>query len=115
MSANATVSVSGSLFAVNVENGGSGYTTAPTVGIVGGNPTVEASADATITAGVVTAITVSAEGSGYQSIPTVVITGGGGAGASATAVVRGGLTAEGITITNAVSYTHLTLPTNREV
>ena len=31
----------------------------------------------------------------------MVITGGGGAGASATAVVRGGLTAEGITITSA--------------
>ena len=101
LSAEATVSVSGALFQVNVDNGGSGYTEAPTVGIVGGNPEVEASATATITAGVVTAISVSAPGSGYQSIPTVVISGGGGEGASATAVVRGGLTAEGITITNA--------------
>ena len=101
LSAEATVSVSGALFQVNVDNGGSGYTEAPTVGIVGGNPEVEASATATITAGVVTAISVSAPGSGYQSIPTVVISGGGGQGASATAVVRGGLTAEGITITNA--------------
>ena len=100
ISATATVSVSGSLFAVNVDNGGSGYTTAPTVGIVGGDPTVEASATATITAGVVTAISVSASGEGYQSVPTVVLSGGGGEGASATAVVRGGLTEEGITITN---------------
>ena len=100
LSAEATVSVSGSLFAVNVDNGGSGYTTAPTVGIVGGDPTVEASATATITSGVVTAISVSAAGSGYSSVPTVVISGGGGEGAAATAVVRGGLTAEGITITN---------------
>ena len=100
ISATATVSVSGSLFAVNVDNGGSGYTSAPTVGIVGGDPTVEASATATITAGVVTAISVSAEGAGYQSVPTVVISGGGGEGASGTAVVRGGLEAEGINITN---------------
>ena len=103
LSAEATVSVSGSLFAVNVDNGGSGYTSAPTVGIVGGDPTVEASATATITSGVVTAISVSAPGSGYSSVPTVVISGGGGEGAVATAVVRGGLTAEGITITNAGS------------
>ena len=100
ISAEATVSVSGSLFAVNVDNGGSGYTSAPTVGIVGGDPTVEASATATITSGVVTAISVSASGEGYQSVPTVVLSGGGGEGASATAVVRGGLTEEGITITN---------------
>ena len=100
ISAEATVSVSGSLFAVNVDNGGSGYTTAPTIAIVGGNPTVEASATATITAGEITAISVSAPGEGYESVPTVVITGGGGEGASASAVVRGGLTAEGITITN---------------
>ena len=103
ISAEATVSVSGSLFAVNVDNGGSGYTSAPTVGIVGGNPDVEASATATITSGVVTAISVSASGEGYDSVPTVVITGGGGSGASATAVVRGGLTEEGITVTNAGS------------
>ena len=103
ISAEATVSVSGSLFAVNVDNGGSGYTSAPTVGIVGGDPDVEASATATITSGVVTAISVSASGEGYDSVPTVVITGGGGSGASATAVVRGGLTEEGITVTNAGS------------
>ena len=100
LSAEATVSVSGSLFAVNVDNGGSGYTSPPTIGIVGGDPNVEASATATITSGVVTAISVSAAGSGYSSVPTVVITGGGGSGASATAVVRGGLEAEGIEITN---------------
>ena len=67
---------------------------------MGGNPTVEASATATITAGEITAISVSASGEGYESVPTVVISGGGGEGASATAVVRGGLTEEGITITN---------------
>ena len=33
-------------------------------------------------------------------MPTVVISGGGGEGASASAVVRGGLEAEGINITN---------------
>ena len=101
VSAQATVSVSGRVFSVNVTNGGQDYTTAPTVAISGGNPTIQAAATATITSGRVTSITVTAEGSGYDSVPTVTITGGGGTGATAQAVVRGGLTEDGITITNA--------------
>ena len=66
----------------------------------GGNPTVQAAATATITSGVVTAISVTAEGSGYTGVPTVTLSGGGGSGASAEAVVRGGLESDGITITN---------------
>ena len=100
VSAEATVSVSGTVFAINVTNGGQDYTTAPTVSISGGSPDVEAAATATITSGKVTSITVTAPGSGYDSVPTVTITGGGGTGATAQAVVRGGLTEDGITITN---------------
>ena len=100
ISAEATVSVSGRVYAINVTNGGSGYTSVPTVSITGGGGTTQASATATVTNGVVNAISVTAEGTGYTSAPTVTITGGGGIDATATAVVRGGLTAEGITITN---------------
>ena len=100
ISAEATVSVSGRVYAINVTNGGSGYTSVPTVSITGGGGTTQASATATVTNGVVNAISVTAEGTGYTSAPTVTISGGGGIDATATAVVRGGLTAEGITITN---------------
>ena len=100
VSAEATVSVSGRVFSINVTNGGSNYTTAPTVSVSGGNPTVQAAATATITSGVVTAISVTAEGSGYTGVPTVTLSGGGGSGATAEAVVRGGLESDGITITN---------------
>ena len=97
-SAEATVGVSGRLYAVNVIQQGSGYIEAPTVAISGGTPEVEAAATATITNGKVTAIAVSASGIGYDSVPTVTISGGGGQGAMAEAVVRGGL--ETITVTS---------------
>ena len=97
-SAEATVGVSGRLYAVNVIQQGSGYIEAPTVAVSGGTPETEASATATITNGKVTAISVSASGVGYDSVPTVTITGGGGQGATAEAVVRGGL--ETITVTS---------------
>jgi len=60
-------------------SGGTGYATAPTVTIgapdqLGG---VQATATATLTAGVVTAITLVEAGSGYSVAPTVTLTGGG--------------------------------------
>ena len=74
--------------AINVTNGGSGYTTAPVVAISGGG--TGATATATVSGGAVTGITVTAPGSGYVvnpgSIPTVTISGGGGRGAVAVPV-----------------------------
>jgi hypothetical protein len=57
---------------ITVNTGGTGYATLPTITISGGAG-VNATATATITAGVVTAITVVDPGTGYTSVPTVTI------------------------------------------
>ncbi|HEY3308729.1 MAG TPA: DUF2341 domain-containing protein [Desulfuromonadaceae bacterium] len=69
---------------LTITNGGTGYTTAPTVSFTGGGGT-GAAATATVTGGIVTALTITNVGSGYTSTPTVGFTGGGGSGAAATA------------------------------
>ena len=99
--AEATVTVKGSVTAINVTNGGSGYTTEPIVSITGGGATSDnqASGSAVITSGIVTGINVVSGGSGYTSVPTITITGGNGSGATATATCRGPVDA--INITNA--------------
>ena len=68
-----------------VTNGGSGYTSAPTVVFTGANTTI-ATATAVLFPTSVASLTVTAAGSGYTSAPTVVFTGGGGTGATATPV-----------------------------
>jgi hypothetical protein len=70
---------------ITLTNGGSGYTSAPTVVMTGTNTTI-ATATSTISASV-TSIAVTANGSGYTSAPTVTFTGGGGSGATATASI----------------------------
>lgn len=79
-----------------VTNGGSGYTSAPTVSFSGGGGS-GAAATAIISGGKVVAVVINnaseitSNGSGYTSAPTVVFnnTGTGGSGAAATAVVAG--------------------------
>jgi len=107
VSAAATVTVNGSLTAVNITDGGSGYLTEPIVSVIGGGATAgnQATATAQITSGKVTGITVSNGGTGYTSVPTIAITGGSGTGATATATCRGSI--DTINITNAGSqYTY---------
>jgi len=72
------------IYTVNITNGGTGYTTAPTVTLNGGGFTRQATATATVTSGRVTAITIADPGSFYATAPTVTFTGGGGTGAVAT-------------------------------
>jgi hypothetical protein len=80
--------------AITVTNGGSGYTTAPTVTFTAGNGST-ATAKATVAGGVVTKITLDRDPTGvefslagkYTSVPTITITGGGGTGALATATI----------------------------
>ena len=81
-----TISQPGTLSAISLTSGGSGYTTAPTVALTGGGGT-GAAATATVSGGVVTGFTITNPGSGYTSAPTVGLTGGAGTGAAATAVV----------------------------
>jgi hypothetical protein len=84
-------------------NGGSGYTTVPTVTISGGSGS-GATAVATIATPGVVSVNMVANGSQYALTTTVAFAGGGGTGAAATANVdpRGVLT---INVTNGGSYT----------
>jgi hypothetical protein len=73
---------------VTLTNGGTGYTSTPTVTITaapGGG--TNAAATAIVNGGIVTNIIVTNPGAGYVSTPTVTISGGGGNGATATAVL----------------------------
>src|SRR5450631_1444036 len=85
--ATANIRSSGPLVGITVLNGGSGYTTAPTVLIAGSGG---GSATATISNGAVTGITVNTPGS-YATPPTITFSGGGGTGAQAEAVLTNAL------------------------
>lgn len=81
------VSTGGEVREVQVDSGGSGYTSTPTVTLNGGGYTTRATATAVVRDGKVVDIKVTNDGAGYTSVPTVVITGGGGTGATATAII----------------------------
>lgn len=86
--ARGTVIVNGGVKDIEVISGGSGYTSAPLVSIVGGGGQ-GAAATAIISKGEVTRILVTSSGTGYTSRPSISLSGGGGTGATAEAVVRG--------------------------
>ena len=78
-----------SVASITVDDGGSGYTSAPTVTIAA-SPTAGGTAAAVsdLAGGsTVDSITVTYPGIGYTSVPSVTISGGGGSGAVATAVL----------------------------
>jgi hypothetical protein len=90
-------------------NGGTGYTSAPTVTFsappAGG---VTATGTAVITNGVVTAVTITNPGSGYTTPPTITFTDGGGTGTTATAnllLVTANLTVTGAVISDNTAIT----------
>lgn len=76
--------VAGAVYNIKVSNGGSGYTSAPTVSVTGDGTGLTATAE--ITGGVVTNIRVTAPGSGYNQC-AITISGGGGSGATGYAVM----------------------------
>jgi len=79
----------GSVGLIGIVNGGSGYTSAPSVTISGPDQTggVQANATAIITGNAVTAVTLNNAGTGYTNAAnlTVTFSGGGGSGANAVA------------------------------
>lgn len=71
---------------ISVTNGGTGYTSAPTVIISGGGGS-GATAHAFLFSGRVSTVAIDNPGTGYTSAPTVTFSGGGGSGATATAAL----------------------------
>nr|WP_329603243.1 phage tail tube protein [Pseudomonas fulva] len=78
--------MAGTIAAIDLTNGGTGYTSAPTVTFSGGGGT-GAAATAIIADGKVIGFNITNAGSGYTSKPTITLTGGAGTGAAATAVL----------------------------
>lgn len=76
-----------SVDSITVDDGGSNYTSTPTVTVADpSGPSGEtATAFATLEGGSIASITIISSGSQYESTPSVTISGGGGSGASATA------------------------------
>tara|TARA_R100000655_G_C2972298_1_gene190554 strand:- start:385 stop:1119 length:735 start_codon:yes stop_codon:yes gene_type:complete len=63
---------------LTIIEGGTGYTSAPTISITGGgSPITRAAATCTISGGEVNTVTITAPGNGYTSTPTVTLSGGG--------------------------------------
>lgn len=69
-----------------INDGGSGYSSTPTVTISGGSGQ-NATATATVTDGVITALTITNQGSGYETPPTVTITDSTGVDADIDAII----------------------------
>ena len=67
--------VDGAIYNMKITNGGTGYTSAPTITIAGDG--ASAAATATVSGGAITGITMTNVGTGYHHA-TVTITGGGG-------------------------------------
>lgn len=84
-----------SISTIQVTNGGSGYTSIPTVTLSG-----NATAVARVENGKVTRIKILSAGSGYTDLPTITISGGGGNGAQARAYLTASEIAS-VSITNA--------------
>lgn len=80
----------GPLVTIAILNGGTGYTSAPTITITGGGGT-QAKATCTVSGGVVNSITVTEGGDGYSHEPIITFTGGGGTGTIGRGDIPGGL------------------------
>lgn len=79
----------GGVIKITVSTGGSGYTSPPSVAIVGGGGT-GATAYAHMAGTLVDSVEVFASGYGYTASPTISFSGGSGSGAAATATIHAG-------------------------
>jgi len=75
--AQGTVEILSKVGNIIITNAGSGYTSTPSVELIGGGYTTKAQATATIENGVVSSIIITNAGSGYISTPSVELIGGG--------------------------------------
>ena len=88
---NAVATLTGSITAITVTNGGSGYTSATvTISAPEAAGGIQATATATVSGGVVTGITITNPGSGYTAA-TVTITGEGTLATATATVTQGGV------------------------
>lgn len=92
-----TVSAGGTVVSTNITDGGSGYTSTPTVTFPSGGGT-GASGVVSLSAGGVASVSVVNGGTNLTGTPTLIFVGGGGTGATATAVLSGGSIAS-VTVT----------------
>ena len=81
-----TLGTGGVVTGTTITNGGSGYTSPPSVQFNTGSAN-DAKGYAIVSGGVVTEIVISDPGSGYSVAPTITFSGGGGSGATATAQI----------------------------
>ncbi len=96
----------GGVFGVAITNGGSGFTSPPTVTFTGGGGT-GATGTAIISHGKVVGVMITDPGTGYITAPTISFSGGGGKGAAATATLTsesGGLSITGAVIADNKSF-----------
>jgi hypothetical protein len=120
-----SAAATGALGGLYVLNGGSGYTSAPTVTITpatGNTPTTTAVATAVVSNGQVVGFNLTSHGAGYTAAPTVTLSGGAGAGATAAAapawspveitVPYGAIGGLQINLTNNLSFAGANLPTS---
>jgi hypothetical protein len=87
---------------IGVTNGGSGYTSAPTVSFANGG--TGATATASISGGKVVSITLTNPGQNFTSATQIILTGGGGSGATAIVNELGYQEGDGASAINAVAY-----------
>jgi hypothetical protein len=92
-----------------ITNGGSGYTSAPTVFFVGGGATEGATGFAVITNGQVTGVVVANGGAGYTSAPVIKFVGGGGSGAAATTTVNNTFLSANLNITGTLINSNIAI------
>jgi hypothetical protein len=83
--------VTDEVHSILVTNGGTGYTSAPTVTLSGGGGTGATAVASVIISGVVKAINITNPGKNYTSAPSVSFSGGGGSSAAATAYIGSSL------------------------
>ncbi len=101
----------GLVVGINVTNGGTGYTSAPTITLTAGDG---AAAYATVVNGAITAISVSDGGRNWVGAPRVTLTSAEGGGGAATATVAGGVIT-GVTVSaGGTGYVEGNVPGTKE-